>query len=138
MKKLIQKNNVKRFAIAITTLFTFMIISANSVAAQGKQDPNEENYSVKYIGTSETGLVFHVTYDNSEANRFEVILKNQDGVVFFDKFFSDQKFDTKIVLTNGADSDNLSFIIKSGKKDLVQKFNIQTRTVQVTDVQVAK
>ena len=138
MKNKIQKTSKSKNFILFATLFTLMIVSLNSFAATGKQDPGPGNYSVKYKGTSPGGIVFHLTYDNPQATRFEVILKNQDGTTLFQKFFSDKALEKDIVLTKDLDLNNVSFIVKAGKKDLIQNFNIQTKTIEVLDVQPAE
>ena len=74
-------------------------------------------------------------YQNPDAVKFEVVLKNQDGNVLFQKAFSEKELDRNIVLGKDVDTENVSFIVKTSKGNLIQNFKIRTKTVQVVDVQ---
>ena len=132
------KQSTKQKAIAILAgLFTLLLVSFTSSASNGAGSGDQTNYAVKYIGESDNGLVFNLKYQNPDAAKFEIVLKNQDGNVLFQKAFTGKELDKNIVLGKDVDTENVSFIVKTSKGNLVQNFTIKTKTVQVVEVLAA-
>ncbi len=137
MKNFIMKSLKKRMAVPVILLVTFLSASFTSMAAEGKQGPDPKNYTVKYVGESQNGLVFNFKYQNPDAGKVQLILKSQDGTILFQNAFSEKELDQNIVLTRDTDMDHVTFIIKANKNQIVQNFTIKTKTVQIVDVQEA-
>lgn len=120
------------FAIAVTAI-TF---SATAKAATGV-DPFEKNATVKYLGEEEKTLVFNVKYDNVNAAKFLVTIKDQDGATIFQNAFTDTKFDKKFVLPK-AETGKIVFIISDKKNNYTESFEVSTETRVIEDVVVKK
>jgi len=135
MKNLIRKSKRQKAVAILAGVFTLLLVSFASFANNGGRAHEEGNYTVKYVGESANGLVFNLKYQNPDAVKFEVVLKNQDGSVLFQKAFSEKELDRNIVLGKDVDTENVSFIVKTSKGNLIQNFKIKTKTVQVVDVQ---
>ena len=135
MKNLIRKSRRQKAVAILAGVLTLLLVSFASFANNGGPVHEEGTYTVKYVGESANGLVFNLKYQNPDAAKFEVVLKNQDGSVLFQKAFSEKELDRNIVLGKDVDTENVSFIVKTSKGNLIQNFKIKTKTVQVVDVQ---
>ncbi|MBS1576449.1 MAG: hypothetical protein JST09_14185 [Bacteroidetes bacterium] len=137
MKNSIKKSTTKKVGFVLAILFFLFAASPRSFANTGKQPGALDNYSIKYVGSSENGIVFHVRYDNPDATKFDLVLKNQDGITMFQRSYSDKEFDRDIVLPKDIELNKLSVIVKTTKGDIAKDFKIQTKTVEIVDVQAS-
>ncbi|MBS1601226.1 MAG: hypothetical protein JST42_01065 [Bacteroidetes bacterium] len=110
-------------------------VSAQSTAAGAGQS---ENATVKYLGLQEDMIVFNVSYTNPEGNKFQVIVKDQDGTQLYQNLFSDKAFYKQFRLPR-ADRDRLVFIIRNGKDaDVIKTFEVNVSSRMTQEVSVRK
>lgn len=115
---------------AIAGTLSFSAIAADK--ASGKEAAS----AVQYVGTTESGIVFNVKYENATATPFSLIIKNEYGDVVYSQQYSDKSFDKKVMLTKEPGDARLTFIIKSSSANIKQSFDISTKTRTVEDVVV--
>lgn len=131
MKK--QVSNFRK-AILVATLISAVSFSAMAAPVAGKEEKSAQN-NIQYVGTTENGIVFNVKYNNADAARFDLIIKNEYGDVVYQQSFNDKNFDKKVVLVKEPGDARLTFIIK-GADTYKQSFDISTVTRTVQDVVV--
>ena len=133
MNKQVVKFSIRRIIIlaGLVGSLTFSAVAANH-NEKDKKAPSV----VQYVGATDSGIVFNVKYDNAEAAKFELIIKNEFGDVVYQQQFSDKSFDRKIVLVKEPGEAHLTFIIKSASETIKESFEISTSTRTVQEVVV--
>ncbi len=131
MNKQVLKFGLKRAVILAGLVGT---LSFSGFAAN--REDTKEATAVHYVGTTEKGIVFNVKYDNADAAKFDLIIKNEYGDVIYQQQFNDKNFDKKVLLTKEPGDARLTFIIKSVSDNIRQSFDISTTTRTVQDVVV--
>jgi hypothetical protein len=107
--------------------------SATSGAAQG-----ENAASVRYLGTQDDMLIFNVSYDNPEGNKFVVTVKDQDGSQLYQSPFWDKAFYKQFKLSK-SDRDKIIFVIRNGERaPIVKTFSVNVNSHFVQEVAVKK
>ncbi len=93
---------------------------------------------IKYFGTQDDMVVFNVSYANPGGNKFQVIIKDQDGTQLYQNIFNDKTFYKQFRLPR-ADKDKIVFVIHNGKEaDVVKTFEINVNSRFVQEVAVKK
>ena len=110
-------------------------LSFSGMAASTKKEKDAASV-VQYVGTTDKGIVFNVKYDNNDAAKFDLIIKNEYGDVVYQQQYSDKNFEKKVLLTKEPGDARLTFIIKSASANIKQSFDITTSTRTVEDVVV--
>ena len=83
-------------------------------------------------------IVFNVSYANPDGNKFQVIVKDQDGTQLYQNIFSDKVFYKQFRLPR-ADRDRLVFIIRNGREaDVVKTFEVNVNSRMTQEVSVRK
>ncbi|MFT3748462.1 MAG: hypothetical protein QM768_09110 [Agriterribacter sp.] len=100
-------------------------------------DPADEAASVKYIGSQNQTLFFNVKYNNVNASKFFVTIKDEDGVTLFQSAYTDNTFDKKFSLPK-TESGKVIFTISDKKNNYTESFEITTETRVVEDVVIKK
>jgi hypothetical protein len=102
-------------------------------SAAGYSDKNAE---VKYLGNSEDAVLFKISYDNPNSNKFFVSVMDAEGTTIYQGSFTDKKFDKRFKLPV-TEKNKLTFVIRNTKEiELKETFEINTRYVE--DVVVTK
>ncbi len=97
-----------------------------------------ESATVKYLGTQDDMIVFNVSYANPEGNKFQLIVKDQDGTQLYQNIFNEKTFYKQFRLPR-ADKDRFVFIIHNGKEaDVVKTFEINVSSRFVQEVAVRR
>ena len=110
-------------------------LSFSGMAASTKKEKDAAS-AVQYVGTTDKGIVFNVKYDNNDASKFDLIIKNEYGDIVYQQQFNDKNFDKKVLLTKEAGDAHLTFIIRSASANIKQSFDITTSTRTVEEVVV--
>lgn len=125
-----------------TRLFASLILFAGTFASASAQvnvhevDPSK-GATVKYLGVQDDLLVFHVQYENPNAAKFNVTIKDFDGTTLYNDNFSDRKFDKKFKLPK-SEGNKINFIIAERKGTNQQAFEVNTNVRVVEDVVVTR
>ena len=110
-------------------------LSLSGLAAT-RVNEKETASAVQYVGITDKGVMFNVKYNNADASKFELIIKNEYGEVVYQQQYNDKNFDKKVLLMKEPGDAHLTFIIKSASANIKQSFDITTTTRTVEDVVV--
>ena len=118
-----------------TTIFSGLLILATpALRAQAPvQTPDSSraqgSATIKYLGTEDDEVLFNITYSNPQGSFFNLIVRDQDGSELYQHSFHDRFFN-KLFRLPRTDKGRLSFIIRSGKDEIVKNFGIDTRMIE--------
>src|SRR4051812_33712690 len=120
MKKQVLKFRKAMFVAALVSTVSLSAMAAP--ATVGKNDKNDKTAqsNIQYAGTTDEGIVFNVKYDNADAAKFDLIIKNEYGDVVYQQSFSDKDFEKKVMLVKEPGDAHLTFIIRTPNNDLKQ------------------
>jgi len=108
--------------------------------ANGPHDPigekKENTAEVKYIGTPEGEFFFDVAYNNAAGSRFSLAIIDEAGNTIFQSVFSDKKFDKRFKLAEPESYGKLEFVIRNFADNSVQRFEVNTASRLVEDIEV--
>ncbi len=130
---------VKGFAIAMTAVVILVSNPLTSKAEGGnnskKSSVNEQQVTVQYAGIQDNNIVFKVEFDNPTADKFWLIIKNDEGDVVYHKQFTDTHF-SKAVFFQNTDADiQPAFIIRSSDNtEVVRHFKVTKTMTESTTV----
>lgn len=125
-----------KFSRAIVLAAIAGTLSLSAIAGTTNKASKNTQSDVQYVGTTNNGVVFNVKHDNTDAGKFDLVIKNEYGEIVYQQQYSDKAFDKKIVLVKEPGDARLTFIIRSGSNTYKQSFDINTTTRTVEDVVV--
>jgi len=124
-----------RFVLGAIFVMTFATAHAQSVAAG---DGQNEKATVKYLGIQDDMIVFNVAYTNPESNRFELVIKDQDGSMVYQNSFTDKSFYKQFRLPK-TDKDRIFFVFHNNHDaDVVKTFEVNVNSRFVHSVAIKK
>lgn len=135
--------NTKNVLFAAATGLALLIVSPfNSKANNGKDKGAREvatplaadKLSVQYTGSTEDAVMFNVKFENPGAQKFWLIIKDNQGEVLFQGQFSDVHFNKNIQFLRETDEVNPTFVIRSGKQEIRHSFTINRTMVETVEV----
>jgi hypothetical protein len=129
---------VKTGAVALTAFVLLvsnpLISRANGGKTKKSSSPSEEQVSVKYLGTSNNSIIFKVEFENPTAEKFWLVIKNDNGEMVYHKQFSDAHF-AKAVLFQNTESDiHPTFVIRTGNTEIIRQFQVNKTLTENTVV----
>jgi uncharacterized radical SAM superfamily protein len=136
MKKQVLNFRKAMLVAALISAVSFSAMAAPATSKNGKNEKTAQN-NIQYVGTTDDNIVFNVKYDNADASKFDLVIKNEYGETVYQQTFNDKNFDKKVVLVKEPGDARLTFIIK-GADTYKQSFDISTVTRTVEDVVVKK
>ncbi len=119
-------------AIAISAIL-FASGPVSGFASMGKEGDKSTNnapestVNIKYVRTDEKMFEFKVEFENPAAQKFTLVVKNDDGEVIYSREFKDTHFVRTIRLVKErADIENIypTFTISSGSSLIQRSFAI--------------
>ncbi|HEX5024626.1 MAG TPA: hypothetical protein VFV68_05110 [Agriterribacter sp.] len=119
------------FAIAISTVA--ISATANPVSVG---DPLEKAAEVRYLGTDQESLIFNIKYDNVNASKFLVTIKDENGTTIFQDAFSEVNFNKRFLLK--LETNKVVFILSDKTNRYTESFSISKEIRTVEDVEVKK
>lgn len=132
MKKQTFALGFKRVVLASGLAVALTTAAINPAKANGIDTTNS---NIEYVGTTDKGIVFNVTYDNPTGAKFELVIKNSLGETVFQQKYSDVDFAKKVVLVKEPGDAHLTFAIRAAnKEEYAQSFDISTTARVVEDV----
>ena len=121
-------------------LGAFFLLTFAMADAQGIQSGAQpkDTAAVSYLGSDEDMIVFNVSYPNPEGNKFQVIIRDQDGAQLYHDYFSARSFYRQFRLPKG-DKQKIAFVIrdKSGA-ETVKTFEVNVNSRYIREVAVKK
>jgi len=138
-------NNIARKFFAGSILATVLFLTAQNKVFANTEVKNTiqtekglaEKASVKYVGSSNENLLFHVNYNNVNAKAFSIVVTDENGEAIYTTVVNEKNFDKTFALPKSLDLNKISFTIKSNEGVYHQSFSLNVKTVEITDV-VAK
>ena len=127
MKPVFANFNLKKSAsvLAATALLSFGTARLQAAPLIEKIiSPTEQQVSVKYIGTSDNNLVFHLEYENKTGEKFFLIIKNDLGEVVYQNAYNDVHFEKNIRLPKEDSEMKPTFIIRTSTEQVERKFSV--------------
>jgi hypothetical protein len=130
------KSVVKALAVVAAAL---VVIVSNPLASQAnggskKASINDEQVSVRYVGTTDNNVVFQVQYENPTGEKFSLIIKNDNGDVVYHQQFSETHFSKNVYIEN-ADTDIApTFVIRNANNEIVRQFRVVKTVTENTTV----
>jgi hypothetical protein len=129
--------NALSFKLILGTIFVMAFATAHAQSA-ATGDGQNENATVKYLGTQEDMVVFNVSYPNPDGSKFQLIVKDQDGSQLYQNTFNDKSFFKQFMLPK-ADKDRIVFVFRNGRDaDIVKTFEVSVNSRYVREVAVKK
>lgn len=98
----------------------------------------EKQANVQYLGMYDNSVWFNVKYANPRAEKFELIIKNENNEILFQGKFSDKDFSKKIKILKEQDELKPTFILRTQNGEVEQSFVVNTTSRVVEDVVVTK
>lgn len=118
-------------------MFVMTLATAHAQLAPAR-DGQSEKATVKYLGAQDDMIVFNVSYANPEGNRFELIIKDQDGSMVYQNSFTDKSFYKQFRLPK-TDKDRIFFVFhNSHDADVVKTFEVNVNSHFVNAVAIKK
>jgi hypothetical protein len=119
----------------ITAIFTFAL-GAVSLANGTCGGKNANTAEVTYIQAGEGKGLFHVVYNNLRGSRFVIQILDQDGNQMYQNVFTDKKFSRNFQLADPDGYDKLVFVIRNLGDNSSQRFEVETNTHMIENVDV--
>lgn len=128
--------------LMVTGIAAFVLVAAPTVSkANNSVDSagvSAKKANIQYLGTYDNSVWFNINYANPNAEKFEVIIKNEDNDILFQGKFSDKNFSKKVKILREQDELKPVFILRSQADQTEQRFVINTSTRLVEEVVVTK
>jgi hypothetical protein len=126
---------VKTIAATATAVLLFSVNPVSSFAGTSKEKHSksentisETQVDVQYIGSDESAFTFKVKFDNSAAQKFTLIVKNDEGDIIYRKEYSDVHFSRTIRLVKSeidTTEINPTFAVRIGKGSVERSFSVE-------------
>ena len=122
-------------AAAVVLFVNPLTSKAEGGAGSKKSSINEQNVSVKYAGTTENSIVFKVEFENPTADKFWLIIKNDEGDIVYHQQFSDVHFSKSVFFQNMESDIHPVFVIRSSdNSEVVRQFQVTKTLTENTTV----
>lgn len=130
------KSVVKAIAVVATALVVLvsnpLVTKANGGGT--KASINDEQVSVKYVGTDDNHVVFQVQFDNPTGEKFSLIIKNDNGDVVYHQQFNQTHFAKNVYFENTDGEIEPTFIIRNANNEVVRQFHVVKTITENTTV----
>ena len=126
---------VKAIAVALTSV----VLLSNPILSKAngggsKTSLNEDQVSVKYQGIKDNSIVFKVDFNNPTAEKFSLIIKNDNGDVVYNQQFTDANFSKSVSFQNTDSEIHPVFVIRSANGEIVRQFSVSKTLTESTVV----
>jgi hypothetical protein len=118
---------VKSVSVLATAAVLFVANPASANQGTDKK-PAAGQVSVKYTGSNSKTVVFRLSFENTTAEKFWLIIKNDAGDVVYEEQFTDLHFDRNIYLDVDETKIKPTFIIRLKDQDIERKLMVTKRT----------
>jgi hypothetical protein len=127
MKPVFANFNLKKSAsvLAATALLSFGAAKLQAAPIIEKIiSPTEQQVVVKYVGTADNNLVFHLEFENKTGEKFYLIIKNENGDIVYQNAFNDVHFEKNVRLPKQDYEMKPTFIIRTATEQVERKFSV--------------
>ena len=126
--------------VAKLTAAALLLLTVATTQAQTTTNASaDKNTTVKYVGTQDDVILFNVSVENPNGNKFSVIVTDNEGNQIFQEVYSDKKFDKRFRLPS-SETGKLTFVVRNFKdaSDDVHAFEVSNHVVQDVVVTAVK
>jgi hypothetical protein len=131
MKK--QSAGVISKRVLTLTLAAFLLLGSRQNIYALPSDPSARSVQIVYQGLQDKKLVFNVNYENESSQPFQLLVKNEENLVLYFKEYEAKPLNTRMLFTDIPENGKLTFIIRTGKKEVAQAFEINTQVKTVEE-----
>lgn len=141
--KTMQKTFVKIISRKVLTAAVVTSPSAFESSATNASENNLEivssniHSSVEFKGTNDNKYLFEVSVENPDAEMFTLEVKNDNGVTFYSKSYSDTNLVEEIKLKNKEFTAHYNFIIRTSNKEPEHTFIVTITSKATSEVEAA-
>ena len=127
--------------VIVATLAAVVILIGNPLTSKAnggndskKVSPADAQVSVSFQGTTDNQIVFKVEFENPTAQKFWLIIKNDNGDIIYHHQFSDTKFAKNVCFENTDTEIQPTFVIRTDNGDVVRQFQVNKTITENTVV----
>jgi hypothetical protein len=115
-------------------LIVSMIILLGTASAQTAVAARfpKEAVIIKFIGSSETGYNFNVSFTNTTGDKFMIRILDSIGTMLFAGVYSEKKFDKEFRFGKD-DTKKVSLVVENLRDNTIQRFDLITGTGSMKD-----
>lgn len=119
-------------AVAVAAAFALIVSNplntlANTTGNEKSARLNDEQVSVQYAGTRNNNFAFSVQFENATGQKFQLIVKNDDGDVVYQEQYNDVHFAKTILLPKDLGEIHPTIIIRTGNQQVEHSFVANTK-----------
>ncbi|MCW3106981.1 MAG: hypothetical protein JWQ09_1487 [Segetibacter sp.] len=124
-----KKQLIKAISKKVFTLFfAAFILCATAQSSYALPDSTPAKAAeITYKGLQDSRLVFLVNYKNEQSETFQLIVRNEQNDILYFKQYKAKPLNTKMLFSDVPENGKLTFLIKTGKKEISQAFQINTQ-----------
>src|SRR5437763_3426090 len=124
----------KKVSKKVYALFLAALLCGASLQSFALPD-NKANKAadIVYKGMQDNKLVFTVNYSNELAQPFQLVVKNDQNEILYARQFDGKPLNTRMLFTEVPQNCKLTFLIRTGKKEVAQAFEINTQVKTVEE-----
>lgn len=119
-------------AAAVALLFVSNPLTsvAGTVKGNEKTTVANEQVDVQYAGADAGAYLFRVEFNNPSAQKFSLIIKNEEGIVVYNEKFSEVNFDKTFHLPYDGTDIQPTFIIRTANGEVKRSFYVSRKVVE--------
>lgn len=123
-------------AAAVALLFVSNPLTsvAGTVKGNEKTTVANEQVDVQYAGADAGAYLFRVEFNNPSAQKFSLIIKNEEGIVVYNEKFSEVNFDKTFHLPYDGTDIQPTFIIRTANGEVKRSFYVSRKVVENFEV----
>jgi len=123
-------------AAAVALLFVSNPLTsvAGTVKGNEKTTVANEQVDVQYAGADADAYLFRVEFNNPSAQKFSLIIKNEEGIVVYNEKFSEVNFDKTFHLPYDGTDIQPTFIIRTANGEVKRSFYVSRKVVENFEV----
>lgn len=129
--------NLRSISKAVAVAAAFVLIVSNPLNSFANTNGNEKNaklsgdqVSVEYAGTKNNNFAFNVQFENTLAQKFQLIIKNDEGDVVYQEQYNDVHFAKTILLPKDLGEIHPTIIIRTGNQQVEHSFVANTKLTE--------
>ena len=103
---------------------------AGTVKGNEKAGVVNDQADVQYAGANEGAYLFRVEFNNPSAQKFTLIIKNEEGVTVYNEKFSDTNFGKTFQLPYDGNDIQPTFIIRTANGEVKRSFFVSRKVVE--------
>ena len=134
MKLQFVKSMATAAAVALLFVSNPLTSLAGTVKEKEKSSVTDDQVTVKYTGADASTYLFRVEFSNPSAQKFSLIIKNDDGVIVYSEKFSDVSFDKTFHLPKEGTDIQPTFIIRTTNGDVKRSFSVSRKVTEDFEV----